>query len=344
MRVADPADESMLLRVRGQVADLDVSLDEQLSAPVEISRRMQLEQAERLAIATDARVVIWVVRLPHELEIVVADVERDWVLVRELGHAEARGERSAQEEAAAIVVRTAIKASLAGTTFGKTQREVAASELSAITPNSRVASVAQAAMNPDRRFERPTERSMVQPNWSIGLCAWLGTDGQSAKGVRSLSARGSWIGRGLEVGLFGAYGFRAEVEEPFALIRFAQHRVAAQLGWPTLVRREIRLSFIASAGVSIFSAQTQSLSDDFVAFKRRRTLMMLEAGATIAYTPAWARWLNGQVRAGVALRAAATIFVRPLELGYKDLDDKFIYRRSLWAVQPMAGVESHLVF
>lgn len=107
-------DETIVQRLRGQVADLnDVTLEIEASE-VEPALDGQLATAERLSSEHNARVVVWFVTRGKKLEVAVATPQDHRLFVREIP---AAGE-SSMAEAAAIAVRSAVRSIALGGTIG----------------------------------------------------------------------------------------------------------------------------------------------------------------------------------------------------------------------------------
>ena len=336
VRLAVPDDRALFERVRGQASDLAVSLQAEQTAGLEPSLREQLATARALASAHRVRVVIWATRTTDKLEIVVADLELDRVLVRELERAHGPEDRSAQDEAAGLVVRTALKASLAGEALGSPPKELIPVEQPpppetapepAVTP--RVEPVPQPAAAP-------------QPaRWLAALGALAGADGVSRGGHYGLSARAGYQGPRLELGLRGAFGLRADVQASLARPELSQHRAEAYVGAALIARDELRFSLLAGVGARVFSLHAGSATDGFVAGSDRKVLVALSALATFSWLPGWARW--ERARAGATLSGGVDVFPQAAELGYRE-GEGFVGVESLWRVQPLGGVEAVLVF
>ncbi len=118
VRVAGPKDRQLFERVRGQMSDLRVRLSASETGPLEPTFAEQLALGRARATSAGAQLVVWFARHATRLEVVVADLRADRVLVRSIERGAQQLDKSAQEEAAALVVRSAVKASLLGEALG----------------------------------------------------------------------------------------------------------------------------------------------------------------------------------------------------------------------------------
>jgi len=334
VRLAAPDDRALFERVRGQASDLAVSLAAEPTGALEPSLREQLATARALAGKRQARVVIWATRTPDKVEIVVADLQLDRVLVRELEAARGPEDRSAQDEAAALVVRSALKASLAGEALGSSPKELLPVDPPPPLPEPPPEPPAPAHPEPPAA---PGQRSA---RWLLALGALGGADGASRGGRYALTARAGYRGPRLELGLRGGVGLRADVGTSLARLGLAQHLAEAYVGAALVAREELRLSLLAGAGARVFSLHAESVADSFEASSDRKVLVALSALASFTWLPGWARWEGG--RAGVALSAGVDVFPVAPELGYLN-EEGFVGVERLWQVQPVGAVEVLLV-
>lgn len=110
-----PRDATIVERLRGQLADLDdIVLATEATPAIESTLEGQLAAAERIASARDARVVVWFTTRNGTLAVAIATPREHRLFVREIP----ASERSAMAEAAAIVVRGAVRSIALGGTIG----------------------------------------------------------------------------------------------------------------------------------------------------------------------------------------------------------------------------------
>lgn len=108
-------DATIVERLRGQLADLDdVVLATEPTPAIEPTLAGQLAAADRIAASRDARVVVWFTTRGDKLAVAIATPREHRLFVREIPAAE----DSAMAEAAAIVVRGAVRSIALGGTIG----------------------------------------------------------------------------------------------------------------------------------------------------------------------------------------------------------------------------------
>ncbi|MEY4509260.1 MAG: hypothetical protein RLZZ450_1382 [Pseudomonadota bacterium] len=331
VRLTAPEDRALLERVRGQASDLAVSLEVDETAGLEPSLREQLDTARTLAAQRDARVVIWAERTGESLEIVVADLALDRVLVRALESARSPEERSAQDEAAALVVRSALKASLSGEALGSSPKELLPVEEPVPTPPQPAPLVAAPAPAPRPREER----------WLAAVGTVVSADGVNRAGRYAASARLGWQRSRWELGLRGGYGFGVDARVALARLTLAQHRLEGYVGVAPVARETLRLGLLVGAGARLYTMRVDSTEERLLGESGRKVLVGLSALAALRWLPTWARW-RGR-RAGVELTAGVDVLPTALELGYRTAE-RFVVAETLWRVQPVGSLELVLLF
>ena len=348
VRVAEPEDRGLLARVRGQTSDLDVRLLAVEEAPLDAGFDAQLATARTLAEAQDATLVIWFARRAARLVVYVADLDADRVLARGIEQGTGQYDASAQGEAAALVVRSAVRASLAGAALDTPPAErvaVAAPSPSASTmqaPPAPEPSPPPAPVEPqptsaprargprtraaDRR-DAPRVRRVVP--W-LALGAEAGRDGFARIARGALTARlGLQAGR-VELGLGGALGLPARRAVPVGAITLARHRAAVFVGLALLTRPTLRVSAELEAGAEFDVLRIDAAIPSFRASASRSVLALLGANLSAAYAP---RWTRGRVALVPSLGVVA-LPARPV-LGYRD-GAQFVRVRRLHVVEPTA--------
>ncbi|MDB4990422.1 MAG: hypothetical protein JWN04_5600 [Myxococcaceae bacterium] len=337
VRLSDAADQSLFRRIRGQTSDLTVTLQRELSVPLEASLRAQLATARALAQTHGARVVLWAMRSPHQLTLVVADLALDRVLVRQLPAGDGERDRSAQEEAAALVVRGALRASLAGEPLGRAEQELAPSPRIQLEPSPAAAPelVPRTRLTPGSpRLTEPREPARgpsLSGSFAAGMLA--GYDGATKRGNYGLALHTALQRARLELGLRGSLGLAAAVQSSFADVQLSQHRAAVYAGWLPVQRRELQLTLAASAGACVFSTRVRSDAPLFRGQSEHGVLATLGAGALLVYLP---RALHG--RAGLAWSAFGEVFPERLSLGSQS-GASFVRLAHAWPVQPVLTME-----
>jgi hypothetical protein len=318
LRVAEPADRSLLARVRGQTGDLEVTLDGIETSAKEASFAAQLEAARKLAGERGLRVMMWAVRKQGALEWVVADFALDRVLVRALSIASTPLELSAQEEAAALVARSALRASLAGSALGQPSEELAPQAPEPPVPEPPAPPPKPASPPPPAKTERP---------YGVELGVLSGIDGASAHGHHALFVRASLRWRGIELGALGAYGIPVAVRQSLASLHLGTHRVEGSAGL-RFVHNHWSLTPSIAIGVQVLRLTADARDARLSAHDARVATLAIGGFARVAYQPG---------RVGVSLRLGLEVLPVAPALGY-ETDAGFARTTRLWRVQPQLGL------
>lgn len=302
--VRGSSEDIAVVRLRGQVADLDVELALSPGA-IEPALDAQLASAARLAGAEHARVVVWfVARAGGGGAVAIAMPEDHRLFVRELP----RAAPSALAEAEAVAARGALQAIAAGGTIGITVEPVAAPAAPVLAPA------------PPRALE---------PSLAIeaALGGQVAIDGGADRGAyaiaqRTTLARGAWAGSlALALGLPGTRAGTTEVE------------LARSGGALGIERRFGAFAIALSAGAVIYRRSTVATPAD-VSATRASTTYAFAAGPELRY-----RWQPGRLAIGLELTAGADVVAGAPELAVArgtEIDSL----GTLWTVQPrvMLGV------
>jgi hypothetical protein len=299
--VRGSGDELAVVRLRGQVADLDVELTLAPGA-LEPALDAQLATAARLAEAHDARVVVWfVARAGGGGAVAIAMPADHRLFVRELP----RGAASALAEAEAVAARGALQAIAAGGTIGI-----------AVEPKatSTVAST-------DERVAVPAP----PPAPGFGIEAAVGgqvaIDGGADRGAyaiaqRTTLARDAWAGSlSLALGVPGTRAGTTEVE------------LARSGGALGIERRFGAFAIGVEAGAVIYRRSTVATPTDLAA-TRASTTVAFAAGPEVRY-----RWQPGSIAIGLDLTAGVDLVAGAPELAVArgtEIDSL----GKLWSVQP----------
>lgn len=293
-------------RMRGQTSDLEVVLI-RMDDDGEPALTHQLQAASRLAVAHDARAVIWLRPLPAQPGVIVyvAEPDADRVFVRHVPQREpGLAARSATAEATALVVRSALRALAAGAPIGVPTRSLVIAEQAPRPPTAlrwHLAAHWQAAADGAQR---------------------LGHHGAS---VRAGLGRGTW-----QVHATVATHPAATLVDDRARLRVARHGAGLGLAWLGHAAA-LRLGAALDVGALLYTRTTTPVAPGVVA-------------AAPAYLPALAISPGVHVRVPLGARAlslelavAADVLVGAPE---------FVYRRAgaaerhtrLWPVQPRASL------
>ncbi len=275
--VREGDDAVAAVRLRGQVADLDVDLHV-VPGALEPTLDAQLATAARLAETFGARVVVWfVARTGGGVAVAIATPADHRLFVRELPAADP----SAQAEAAAVATRGALRAIAMGGTIGVS---VAPSEPPLAPP---------APPPQDAATGLSVEATL---GWQVAL------DGGANRGAQALAprttlVRGAWAtSLALTLGLPLARTGTTEVELA---------RSGAALG---IERRFGALSLGASAGAVLYRRATVSTPTDLVATRATTTVAF-----TVGPEVRW-RWQPGRLAVGLEVCAGLDIVIGAPEL------------------------------
>jgi len=301
--VRGSSEDVSVVRLRGQVADLDVELALAPGA-IEPALDAQLATAARLADDNHARVVVWfVARAGGGGAVAIAMPEDHRLFVRELP----RAAPSALAEAEAVAARGALQAIAAGGTIGITVEPVAvrAAPVAPPSPPAPEPGLAiEAALGGEVAIDDGADR------------------GAYAVAQRTTLARGAWAGSlALALGLPGTRAGTTEVELA---------RSGAALG---IERRFGAFAIAITAGAVIYRRSTVATPAD-VSATRASTTVAFATGPELRY-----RWQFGRLPIGLEVTAGVDVVAGAPELAVMrgtEIDSL----GTLWSVQPrvMIGV------
>lgn len=315
-------DAALIERVRGQTSDLEVRLVTRESSVIEASLAEQLQAARTLAAETSARVVVWFARAAERLDVIVADVQADRVLVRSLSLAEGPGASSARDEAAALVVRSALRASLHGDALGEPEAALVPMA-PAPTPEPAPAEPAAPTVQP-----KPTPAPPLQARVRAALAAEGALDGATERGRYALSLSLSYTRGRLELGLAGGYGFRSEVARELARLSQTEHTVSVYGGYALVARERVRLALTLGPSLHLVTTEVRVRDTRLAPSADRVLLPALALDLRFGYFPRWLR-----ARAGVGGALGLDAFPWPVQHGYH-VEGRFVSVRSAHVLQP----------
>ena len=319
VRVDGRADEALHARVRGQASDLDVRLEVRRGT-IEGALREQIAAAMTLARERGVRAVVWFVTAEREVVVHVLEPGASRVLARRVTAEEpgARG-RSAMLEAAAVVVRGALRALAAGGEIGVVV--VAAPERSEPPARPTPAPVAPApkvlALAPPPVEARP---------FALEVSGQIVADGavlHAGLGAR-LDRR---IGR-LTVGLCGATGPPAGRDDGRTVVELSRHHAALAVTY-ALTEGDVRLELGLAGGVVAYQRST-TVARNLQATPGRTTV-----GGLVAPEARLKIRLSGPF--ALVASAAADVVGGAPELVYETGTGVEV-RDRLWVVQPRVGL------
>ncbi len=322
VRVDGRAAEPLLGRVRGQSSDLSVVLDVQ-RGPLEASLREQIAAAAVLARSRGAGAIVWFVAAEREVVVHVMEPGASRVLVRRVSAEEAgaRG-RSAMLEAAAVVVRGALRALSAGGEIGVVVTAAPERSEPPARPLPPPVVVAPAPAVPPLPVVPPAAGA----TFALEVSGQVAADGavqHAGLGAR-LERR---FGR-LAIGLGGATGPAAGRDDGRTVVELARHHAAAAAGY-ALTEGDVRLSLGLAGGVVAYQRSTTVV----------RGLQATPGRTTLAGL------VSPEVRLGIRLAgpfgivvwAAADVVAGAPELVYETAAGVEV-RDRLWTVQPRVGL------
>ncbi|MEM9490181.1 MAG: hypothetical protein AAGC55_13620 [Myxococcota bacterium] len=317
-------DRELLSRIEGQTIDLDVAVRTVELAAISADVPTQIERARKLARDRDSDVVVWFGHKSDGLIVFVLGAARDTILIRPITppgpardsvaraptSADSGGDvrrRSALYEAAAVVIRSALRALAAGAAIG-VATEVATARSAAQTT----------VTTPARPLRPPPWR------WRVGLGGAASADGASPiHGGMTMWAGvefGRWRG---DIAMAGHPS--VTLSDPLTTVELTRYA-----GWLTAAMTVgDSLAVELSAGLLGFDRRTTATSGGLSATADRATAALL-VGPGMRYT----RRL-GRLRLEVA--AAVDIVLGAPDLGYQSAG-QFVSIRTQWPLQPRLTV------
>ena len=296
--VRGSGDELAVVRLRGQVADLDVELTLSPGA-LEPALDAQLASAARLAEVHDARVVVWfVARAGGGGAVAIAMPADHRLFVRELP----RADPSALAEAEAVAARGALQAIAAGGTIGIAVEPT-------VTP-------APAIVEVPARVDHDVGLAI-----EAAVGGQVALDGGADRGAyaiaqRTTLARDAWAGSlSLALGVPGTRAGTTEVE------------LARSGGALGIERRFGAFAIGVEAGALIYRRSTVATPTDLAATSASTTVAFA-AGPELRY-----RWQPGSIAIGLELTAGVDLVAGAPELAVArgtEIDSL----GKLWSVQP----------
>jgi hypothetical protein len=265
VHVASANEAALLNHIRAQSVDIGATIVTD-SNPIEGQLPTQLEMARRLGVQLSARVVVWFGLIDRggslSLLIQVADLAERRMLVRQLdvglaarrsGTQDREAPRwdSATLEAAALIVRTTLRALVAGGSIGVTQDEV----VHRSPPTEHVVS--------DRagyaRQLMPRHDSGRRLLWR-GVLGWQAVfDGFAPLGHHGPMAALAMQISQLEVALSAATALPATRTDDRTAVQLSRHSMSASLGLVFCPIRDIELGALFGVGTVFYHRTTSAL-------------------------------------------------------------------------------------
>ena len=314
-------DAELVLRVEGQVADLDATLARDATSMPASPLPVQLVTARRLARTHAADVVVWFVRDDGDIIVHVTDTGGDRVLVRRVGAGGGAMAESAAIEAAAVIVRTALRGLAAGGEIGvAVEREL---------PPDPVVEPPPPPREDDLGGVRP-----LRPSATIGWSSVL--DGESSTGHHGVSARLGVAGGPWRFAVALTHRPAISLESAMATIDVERQTIGVALGLDVAGGAQLRRATRWRVSAEVALAMTR--------FDRTTTA----TGATIEPTADRATWtptatpavrISRRVARGAWLELAlgADLVAQAPEFGVAT-PQGFATIGRLWPVEPHAAL------
>jgi hypothetical protein len=335
VRVQGAADAEILARIEGQTVDLDIDLAVERGRDVEPSLSRQLVTARRLASEREARVVVWFrfvdgARGPETI-VYVAEPAADRVLVRRIAHegSDRAMARSAAAEAAALVVRSSLRALAAGVEIGVAPSEVPDADAEPGPALQGSDSEVPASLGLRDGGAAGSGGTRLHPFVGIGWQAVV--DGSASAGQHGVRGRlGLGLGRlrfALDAGASPAVAYTDDLTS----IQVSRAQGGLAVGALLIGGGSARLEAEVAAGVVRFSRTTRLRSSEVQATPDSDIYSpWIAPSLRAAWSPEGGRfWLE--------LTAGTDILLRAPEFGY-ELDGAFVSRNRLWPVEPRVGL------
>ncbi len=323
VRIDNPEDRLLLDRVRGQTSDLNVLLLTDSTQPIEATLPAQLDTARKLSEQQQTRVVVWFEHAGEVVTVFVAEPAAGRVLVRRIEPSEGRLGGSAQQESAALVVRSAMRALAAGGEIGVTEQEAA--------PPPPPAPVTAKEPEPGPRPPAPLPEGweLVQFLGARSALDGVGKSGQHSLFGRLALRRGSYQGE-----LRAALGFAVRLDDDVARVALLRHALSLHAAYVPLENRRFVVSTALGAGTNLFLTEVDGRAAAFTADDTGAFVPVLSADVTLRFMPDWAHQ-----RVGVAALLGADVLPQALVVGYRDPDAGFVELDKTWHIWPTASLE-----
>ncbi|MFT3925592.1 MAG: hypothetical protein QM778_23835 [Myxococcales bacterium] len=333
VQLASEQDRALLVRVRGQISDLSVTVieAEQMGAPQELSLRLSAMHEQLRGLGGE--IGVWFTREGERLTVYVSDPAQGRLLAREVQRAAGAMGASTQQEAAALIVRGALRARLQGEEIGVPETELVRSDTTDVheqlVPSARQPSAPRA--DPPAQPVAPAARAPCELSVFIGASGRVNS--ASERPAPSLSARLAVDVDRLRGELRGELGLSSRVPSDLATLELARHSVSAHAAWLALRRTRLQLALAVGGGLALFRTRAKSDASGFDTHAASASTGFGSADATLEYRPGWA---SGQV--GLALLTGVELYPHLPRLGYLDTQGRFVGTRNAWPVQPtLAG-------
>ena len=325
--VAGSADRALLDRLYGQTSDLDVELVDVAVSALEPNLRGRLDAADHMAASRGARVVVWLEVASGEADraaVYICEPATGRVFVRELrGEQTQDGVRSgpagtATLEAAALVIREALRALAEGVVIGVRRDE--------LVPDSPPPSLpAPVGSSP----EPESEPEPFRLRWLAGAGWQLAFDGVTPSGQQAVAVRLGARTDALHLALVGAAGLATELRDGPSTLELRRHTVALAAGGTLPMAGSLAARMELCVGVVVFQRRTITAGAGLQRVAEG-TAPSLLVGPEMALS-----WLPPFAGGRIAFEFGAAVDFVPGApiLGY-DGGSGFEPRQTLWRIQP----------
>lgn len=303
----DPAAEVLTERLRGQLSDLDVVVAHVDGSPTEATLAARADEATTCAQGREGALVVWADASPPDGHVYLLDVDAQLLFSRALGSLEMG---SAAIESAAVVLRTAVQAALAGQPLGVPEAEaLAASAPPAPAPSVDAPSPAPA---PEAGIEPGPATAAPAPRDALALRLGLGWRGE-IDGVSSAGAHGVFLDVAillgpLVIGLRVDAGIPIDVQSADARFALSRHALVVEAAYRAELVDAFALEIGAGVGVAAYDRESALVSAGLIG-----TTTSWSFAAAIAVLTRWVwsptEWLSAWVALGAEMPLPRPTFV-----------------------------------
>ncbi|OJH33874.1 hypothetical protein [Cystobacter ferrugineus] len=315
LRASSPEDTELAERLQGQLSDLPVVLRVSPGPAPSTEAAEQWRTAVALAEQGPFRVVIWFHHEPEAIVVHVAEPATRRLLVRRVQvETHQRKGRSAAAEAAALIVRSALKALAAGSPVGDVVEELPEVPVPALEPS------------PSPPTPPPAP---ARAGWGVSV-GWQSTlVGDGPLGQHGAQLGMGWEGARLRARVLLLASLPSPLSDEYTRVSLSRHGLGAGVDAAVVSTEHFRLGAGLEVGLAGHLRSTEALAPGVQASAPRLTPSVYGA-PTLA-----ARWRAGPValEANLALDVLTTVPT----LGYLQ-QGTFVVRNSLWRAQPRFGL------
>lgn len=335
LRTSSPDDEALASRAQGQLSDLPVELRVRPGPAPGPSAVEQWRAAVELAGSESARVVLWFDQEPDAIGVHLAEPATRRLFFRRVRADTRQGGmgRSALSEAAALVVRSALKALEAGRQLGEDVPEElepppAPEEEPPPLPSAPPPEAPLLAEAPP--LGPPASITPIrEAEWVLAVGWQAAVDGSSPQGQQGPQVSVGWEAGRLRARVLVLASLPAALLDEHTRVSLSRHTVGGGIGGSVSPTKRLRLGVDLGVGVAGFLRSTVALGPGVIASPARLTL------APYVSPELSARWRSGPVALEASL--AVDVLAGVPSLGYLR-GEEFIPRAPLWVAQPRFGL------